>query len=73
MGWMLGRFRVLRTNWTEEQQEELRETYEDDDECFSMYEFLENRGFDALDVNYQIHGGVIVEEAPAQLENIDAY
>ena len=59
-------FEFYGPNWTEEEQEELREAYEnqDDIEWMSMYEFLENRGFGALDINYQIHGGVVVEEAP---------
>lgn len=52
-------------NWTDEDKEELEESYlnQDDDEWFSMYEFLENRGYTPLDCNYQIHNGTIVEES----------
>ena len=52
-------------NWTDEDKEELEDSYlnQDDDEWFSMYEFLENRGYAALDCNWQIHNGTIVEES----------
>ena len=56
-------FEFYGPNWDEESQDELRESYADDDECFSMYEFLENRGFDSLGCNFQVHGGVAVEES----------
>lgn len=52
-------------NWTDEDKEELEDSYlnQDDDEWFSMYEFLENRGYTPLCCNYQIHNGTIVEES----------
>lgn len=62
-------FEFYGPNWDEESQEELQEAYEDDDECFSAYDFLENRGYDSLGCNWQIHGGVTAEE----VEDPDAY
>lgn len=56
-------FEFYGPNWDDESKEELNEAYTDDDECFSAYEFLDNRGFESIDCNFQIHGGVIVEES----------
>ena len=54
-------------NWTEESQEELEASWEEnqesDDGAFSRYEFLEDNGWESIDCNFQIHGGVIVEES----------
>lgn len=54
-------------NWTEESQAELEASWEEnqesDDAAFSRYEFLEDNGWESLDCNFQIHGGVIVEES----------
>lgn len=56
-------FEFYGPNWDDDSKEELNEAYADDDECFSAYEFLENRGFESLDCNFQVHGGVMVEES----------
>lgn len=50
-------------NWTDEQQEQLLEDYENDDDGFGMYDFLtSNMGFSATWCNFQIHNGVVAEE-----------
>ena len=48
-------------HFTEEEQEALAEEYEDqleDDDWMGRNEWLEERGFETLGCNWQIHGGV---------------
>lgn len=54
-------------NWTEESEAELQASWEanqeSDDAAFTQYEFLEDNGWESQGCNFQIHGGVIVEES----------
>ena len=48
-------------HFTEAEQEALAEEYEeqlDSDEWMGRYEWLEERGFESLGCNWQIHGGI---------------
>lgn len=54
-------------HFTEEEQEALEEEYEEDDECFSRFDFLEEREFYSDGCNWQIHGGTEVELAETEL------
>ena len=54
-------------HFSEEEQEALEEEYEEDDECFSRYDFLEEREFYSDGCNWQIHGGTEVELAEEEL------
>lgn len=55
--------------WDDETKEALEEGYfdpdeeaEDYEEFFGAYDYLEIKGFESQDCNWQIHGGVTVEE-----------
>lgn len=51
--------------WDDETKEAFENEYyepEDEDEFFGSYEYLEMKGFEDQDCNWQIHGGVTVEE-----------
>ena len=53
-------------HFTEEEQEALAEEYEeqlDNDEWQGRYEWLEERGFESLGCNWQIHGGIEAVES----------
>jgi hypothetical protein len=53
-------------HFTEEEQEQLAEDYEeqlDSDDWMGRYEWLEERGFDSWGCNWQIHGGVEAVES----------
>ena len=53
-------------HFTEEEQEALAEEYEeqlDSDEWMGRYEWLEERGFESLGCNWQIHGGIEAVES----------
>lgn len=58
-------------HFTEEEQEALEEEYEEDEECFSRYDFLEEREFYSLGCNWQIYGGTEVELSDVELEPIE--
>ena len=53
-------------NWEEGEFEALEESYiedmeSDDCEVFGFYDWLQEKGFDSVGCNWQIHGGVDVE------------
>ena len=50
-------------HFTEEEQEALEEEFENDEEQHWRNDFLEEKGFETQGCNWQIHGGIIVEEA----------
>ena len=49
-------------HFTEEEQEALEEEFENDEEQYWRIDFLEEKGFETQGCNWQIHGGIIVEE-----------
>jgi len=57
---------VFIGDWfSESEQEALEEEYEkslDNDDCFSRYDFLTEKGFESVDGYYYIEGGIYVEE-----------
>jgi hypothetical protein len=58
-------------HFTEEEQEALAEEYEeqmDTDEWMSRYEWLEERGFESLGCNWQIHGGIEAVESDYEID-----
>ena len=58
-------------HFTEEEQEALEDEWIEDEECFSRYDFLEEREFYSLGCNWQVHGGTEVELADDELEPIE--
>lgn len=58
-------------SWSEEEENKLEEEYEtqleDDDEWQSRYEFLEERGYISQGCNWQIHGGITIEESEHEM------
>ena len=59
------------TEWTDDETDALEEEYEDDEDCFGYFEFLENKGYYSLECNWQIHNGVVVELAEEELEALE--
>ena len=59
------------TAWSDDETELLEEQYEEDEDSFGFFEFLEDKGYISLDCNYQIYNGVIVEEAEEELEALE--
>jgi len=61
-------------HFTEEEQEQLAEDYEEQlegDDWMSRYEWLEERGFESLGCNYVIHGGIEVELNDEEMEPLE--
>lgn len=59
-------------NWSDEQQEQLLEDYENDEEGFCMFDFLtSSMGFSATWCNFQIHSGITATEVEKETMQVD--